>query len=192
MKKLVVAMTGASGGIFGLRLLHYLSQRADVETHLICSKWAKETIAHAMEMELSAVDAMLEKESDCLYDENDMTAPVASGSFHHDGMIVIPCSMKTLASIACGISENLIMRAADVTIKERRPLVLAARETPFSTIHLENMLKLSRMGVVIMPPIPGLYSGEKTLEEAADTFAGRALTQLGIENDLYIPWEGMK
>ena len=191
MKQIVVAMTGASGSIFALRLLEHLHRRSDVQTHLIISRWARTTAAHAMGMEEDQAQAALAALADFFYDDGDMTAPVASGSFRHDGMIVIPCSMKTLGAIAWGISETLIPRAADVTIKERRPLVLVTRETPLSPIHLENMLRLSRIGVTIMPPVLGLYSGEKTIEEAADTFAGRALEQLGIENDLYRPWAGV-
>ncbi len=192
MKKIVVAMTGASGGIFGTRLLRYLHSRSDIETHLILSSWAKITMAQGMGVDENLVTEKLSELADFTYEDCDMTAPVASGSFSHDGMIVIPCSMKTLGAVAWGISENLIMRACDVTIKERKPLVLVTRETPLSPIHLENMLKLSRIGVTIMPPVPGLYSGEKTIDDIADTFAGRALNQLGIDNDLYQPWTGMK
>lgn len=187
MKKIVVAMTGASGAVYGVRLLSYLHTRKDVETHFICSKWARTVMSDAG---ISINDAL--EAADYVYKEDNLAAAIASGSFHHDGMVIVPCSMKTLASVACGLSEGLIGRAADVTIKERRPLVLVVRETPLSPIHLENMLKLSRIGVTVMPPVPGLYSGETTIAEMVDTFNGRLLNQLGIENGLYKPWKGVQ
>ena len=188
MKRIVIAMTGASGAVFGVRMIKYLCGRSDVETHLICSEWAGVTISQSTGTNIE----QLKKAADYVYDPQILSAPVASGSFYHDGMVVIPCSMKSLAAIACGFSNNLIARAADVTIKEKRPLVLVARETPLSPIHLENMLKLANIGVTIMPPVPGLYSGEKSLDDIVDTFVGRVLGHLGIENDLFAPWKGME
>ncbi len=184
--KIVIAITGASGAVYGLRALEYLHGRSDIETHLIVSRWGSKTIEHEIGMTADSLCSL----ADFCYSEDDMTAPVASGSFGHDGMLIIPCSMKTLASIASGMSDGLIARTADVTIKEGRRLVLAARETPLSSIHLRNMLKLSNAGVTIMPPVPGFYSLPQTLDDIVCAFVGRALAVLGIENDLYTPWKG--
>ena len=185
-KRIIVGMTGASGELFALHLLKYLSAREDIEVHLIASEWAVQNLEKVDGLGRDAVYSL----ADYVYDCHDMSAPAASGSFCHDGMVIVPCSMKTLSAVANGYCDNLITRAADVTIKEGRQLLLAPRETPFSAIHLENMLKLARIGVVIMPPVPGLYSGETSLGEMADVFAGRVLARIGIQNDLFHQWEG--
>lgn len=184
--RLIVALTGASGAVFGIRLLEYLHARQDVEIHLIVSHWAEVTLSELPGWDLPSVKAL----ADYVYDENNLAAPVASGSFPCDAMMVVPCSMKTLAAAAAGLSDSLITRAIDVSIKERRPLVMAVRETPLSPIHLENMLKLSRIGVTIMPPVPAFYGMQSTIEEVVDSFLGRALMQIGIDNDLCRPWQG--
>lgn len=184
---IVVAMTGATGAVYGIRLLQYLSQRPDVTTHLILSQWAEKTIRLETDVTMEDVIAL----ADVHYNPQNQAAAISSGSFPHDGMVILPCSMKTLAAIAHGFGSELIPRAADVAIKEQRKLILAVRETPLSPIHLENMLKLARLGVVIMPPVPNFYSRPQTLNDLVDAFVGRVLAQLGIANDIYTPWNGV-
>lgn len=181
--RLVLGMTGASGSLYGLSILEELN-RLGVETHLIMSRWAKQTLITETGISPEQAAAMAYR----FYDPDDMAAGPASGSFPHRGMVIAPCSMKTLAAIAAGFSDNLITRAADVTIKERRPLILLTRETPLSAIHLENMLKLARLGVVIMPPVPAFYTRPSTLEDILRQTAGRVLDLLGIENSLVTRW----
>ncbi|MFZ5596846.1 MAG: UbiX family flavin prenyltransferase [Bacillota bacterium] len=181
--RVVLGITGASGAAYGLEILEQL-HRHSVETHLIVSKWARETIAG----ETGRTYDQLLSRAFRHYGPGEMTAGPASGSFLHSGMVIAPCSMKTLASIAAGFADNLITRAADVTIKERRPLILLVRETPLSPIHLENMLKLARLGVVIMPPVPALYTRPATLDDIIRHTAGRVLDCLGIENQLVPRW----
>lgn len=182
--RVVVGISGASGALYGITVLKYL-KLCHVETHLILSRWARRTI----ELETDYTPEQVAALADCCYPADDMAAAVSSGSFTHRGMIIAPCSMKTLAAIASGFSDNLIARAADVTIKEGRRLVLLPRETPLSPIHLENMLKLARLGVVIMPPMPALYHRPATVEDVVSQSAGRALDLLGIKNDLFRRWE---
>lgn len=181
--RVVLGMTGASGASYGLLLLEELN-RLGMETHLIMSRWAKQTLITETGTDPGRVTTTAYRS----YDPQDMTAGPASGSFLHQGMIIAPCSMKTLAAIAAGYAENLITRAADVTIKERRPLVLLVRETPLSAIHLENMLKLARLGVVIMPPVPAFYTRPATLEDILKHTCGRVLDSLGIPNSLVSRW----
>lgn len=181
--RVVVALTGASGAIYGLALLEQL-KFLGIETHLILSPWAARTVA--LETSLTVQEVM--KMASYAYEAGDLAAPVASGSFPHQGMVIAPCSMKTLASIACGISDNLITRAADVTIKERRPLVLLVRESPLSAIHLENMLKLARLGVTIMPPVPAFYYHPRTIEDLVQQTIARVLDLLGIAHHLGRRW----
>jgi len=183
MKRIVLAITGASGAAYGLTILKELN-KLSIETHLIISRWARKTIS--AETDFSYEKAV--SEAYRCYDPDDMTAGPASGSFLHQGMVIAPCSMKTLAAIASGYSDNLIARAADVTIKERRSLILLVRETPLSPIHLENMLKLARLGVVIMPPVPALYSRPQTIQDIIRQTAGKVLDSLGIENQSAFHW----
>lgn len=181
--KIILAITGASGAVYGLRLFEEL-KKAGVETHLIASTPAKQII----ETEAGQSFQQVARRADYHYREDDLAAPPASGSFLHQGMVIAPCSMKTLAAIAGGYAGNLITRAADVTIKEKRRLILLPRETPLSPIHLENMLKLARLGVIIMPPVPAFYHRPRTIEELVDQFAGRVLDLLGVENSLVRRW----
>lgn len=183
IRRIVLAITGASGAAYGLAVLKELNMLS-VETHLIISRWARKTISEETESSYEMVASAAYQ----TYDPDDMTAGPASGSFPHRGMVIAPCSMKTLAAIASGYSDNLIARAADVTIKERRPLVLLVRETPLSPIHLENMLKLARLGVVIMPPVPALYSRPLTLDDIFRQTAARVLDSLGIDNPSSFRW----
>ncbi|MGI9952089.1 UbiX family flavin prenyltransferase [Moorellaceae bacterium AZ2] len=183
--RVVVAITGATGAIYGIRLLQVL-QSLEVETHLILSRWGEKTIEIETPWEVEAVRAL----ATVNYQEDHLEAAVASGSFRHEGMVVVPCSMKTLANIAHGLASNLVSRAADVTLKEGRKLILVPRETPLNAIHLENMLRLARLGVVILPPMPAFYHRPRTLEDLVDHLVGRILDQLGLEHNLYRRWGG--
>lgn len=177
-KRLIVALTGASGTIFGVRLLQRL-RGTGIETHLVMSRWAARTLVH----ETPYTPEHIHKLADVVHPLTDQGAPISSGSFITMGMVVVPCSARTLAAIAHGIGDNLIHRAADVVLKERRKLVLAVRESPLSEIHLENMLKLSRMGAVIAPPLPAFYARPQSIDEMVDHSVARLLDQLGIHLD---------
>jgi len=185
-RRLIVGITGATGSIFGVRLLQAL-QNTEVETHLILSRWGARTLAHETSHTLEEVQRMATR----VYPENDQGAAVSSGSFVTSGMVIVPCSVKTLSAIAHGHGDNLIHRAADVVLKERRKLVLAVRESPLNDIHLENMLKLSRMGVVISPPMPAFYNHPKTLDDIVGYTVTRILDQFGIHLDTAGRWEGV-
>jgi flavin prenyltransferase len=184
-KRLIVGITGASGSIYGIRLLERLRVQG-IETHLIISQWAARTLVHETSY---TVPQVLELATE-RYPIGDVGAAVASGSFLTDGMIVAPCSMRTLGAIAHGVGDNLIHRAADVVLKERRRLVLAIREAPLSEIHLENMLKLARMGVSICPPTPAFYNRPQSLEEVVDYTVARLLDQVGVHVDEQDRWTG--
>ncbi|MGI6142532.1 MAG: UbiX family flavin prenyltransferase [bacterium] len=182
--RLVVGITGASGAIYGIRLLEAL-KKYGVETYLIMTRWAEETIRIETDYAPDYVRSLAYR----VLDNNDLGAPVSSGSFRTGGMIIAPCSMKTLAGIATGYTENLMVRAADVCLKERRPLLLLTRETPLNMIHLENMLKLSRAGAVIMPPVPAFYNRPQTIDDLVEHTVGRLLDSVGIANDgLFKRW----
>jgi flavin prenyltransferase len=183
--RLIVGISGATGSLYGIRLLQAL-QGSDVETHLIVSRWGARTLIHETPYTLDEVQRM----AACHYSPGDQGAPVSSGSFLTKGMVVAPCSMRTLAAIAHGQGEHLIHRAADVILKERRRLVLVVRETPLNDIHLENMLKLSRMGVVILPPVPAFYNRPQSIEEVVDQTVMRILDQFDIHLDLTRRWDG--
>jgi 4-hydroxy-3-polyprenylbenzoate decarboxylase len=186
-RRLIVAITGATGTVFGVRLLEML-QETDVETHLIMSRWAARTLVLETSCTVEQVEALATR----VYPLTDQGAAVSSGSFLTLGMVVVPCSMRTLAAIAHGLGDNLIHRAADVILKERRKLVLAVREAPLSDIHLENMLKLSRMGVVICPPMPAFYNKPQSVDDLVNYTAARLLDQLGIHLDVRNRWTGMR
>ncbi|MCL6639115.1 MAG: UbiX family flavin prenyltransferase [Firmicutes bacterium] len=181
---IVVAISGASGAVYGITLLGLL-KNAGIKTHLILSPWARQTILLETGLDPDAVAAL----ADYHYPAGDLSAPVASGTFRHQGMVIAPCSMKTLAAIAHGYSDNLIARAADVTIKEGRRLVLMPRETPLSPVHLENMLKLARLGVVVMPPVPAFYHRPESINDIVNQTAGRVMDLLGIDNTLVRRWK---
>ena len=184
--RLIVGMTGATGGIFGVRLLQAL-QGSDVETHLVLSKWAVRTLVHETDYSVEDVQQM----ASCTYRADDQGAKISSGSFITKGMVVCPCSMRTLAAIAHGNGEHLIHRAADVILKERRKLVLVVREAPLNDIHLENMLKLSRMGVVILPPMPAFYNHPQSINDVVNHIVMRILDQFNIHMDLMTRWDGL-
>ena len=177
-QRLIVAITGATGAIYGVRLLEMLRD-TPLETHLIMSPWGRRTLLH----ETSYTVDQVQRLADMTYSPNDQGAAISSGSFLTMGMAVVPCSMRTLAAIAHGLGDNLIHRAADVVLKERRRLLLAPRETPLNDIHLENMLKLSRMGTVICPPMPGFYQRPETIEDIVKQTVVRILDQFGIHMD---------
>jgi len=185
--RVVVGMTGATGAAIGIRILETLSA-VGVETHLVLSKWARATI----EMETDYSVRQVQSLADQCYSSHDQAAAISSGSFRTDGMIVAPCSMKTLAAIRMGYGEGLIPRAADVTLKERRRLVLVPRETPLSEIHLENMLALARMGAVMVPPMPAFYNNPTGVADIVDHVTSRVLDLFGVDNDLTTRWDGGK
>ena len=185
MPRIIVGITGATGAIFGVGVLRAL-RAANVESHLILSKWGQQTIEHETGLDL----AQLRELAAVVHGSGNMAATVSSGSFSTDGMVIAPCSMRTLAAIASGNGENLVHRAADVVLKERRRLVLLVRETPLSEIHLENMLKLARMGAMIMPPVPAFYNRPRTIDDLVDHIVARVLDQFGIPADFAKRWDG--
>lgn len=185
-RRIIVAITGATGTIYGIRALQML-RSAGVETYLVMSTWGARTLLHETSYTIEQVQEMASFTSS----HNDQGAAISSGSFQTSGMLVAPCSMKTLAAIATGLSDNLVHRAADVILKERRRLVLAVREAPLNEVHLENMLKLSRMGVVISPPVPAFYQRPKTIDDLVDQTVMRLLDQLGIHLDEAPRWDGV-
>ena len=182
--KIIVGITGSSGVIYGIKLLYFL-RKSDIETHIVLSKWAEKNI----EIETDESIVEVKKLASFEYKENDMAASISSGSFKTDGMIIIPCSMKTLASIANGYDDNLISRAASVTIKENRKLVIVPRETPLSQIHLSNMLKLAKIGVTILPAMPGFYHRPKTINDLILHIVGKTLDQFDISNEIFKRWK---
>ena len=183
--RLIVGLTGATGAIYGVRVLERLRE-AGVETHLVISRWGARTLLHETPYSREQVEALAK----VVYAPGDMGAAISSGSFRTDGMIVAPCSAKTLAAIAHGFGENLIHRAADVVLKERRTLLLAVREAPLSDIHLENMLKLSRMGVVVLPPLPAFYNHPRTIDDLVDHTVSRMLDAFGLDVSGAARWAG--
>ena len=184
--RIIVGITGATGAIFGVRLLQAL-RAANVESHLILSKWGLQTVEHETGLGL----VQLRELASVVHSTGNMAATVSSGSFRTDGMAIAPCSMRTLAAIASGNGENLVHRAADVVLKERRRLVLVVRETPLSEIHLENMLKLARIGATILPPVPAFYNRPQTIDELVDHVVARVLDQFGISADFAKRWDGV-
>ncbi|MEE1740466.1 UbiX family flavin prenyltransferase [Streptomyces sp. BE147] len=188
--RLVVGVTGATGAPLAVRLLEILRDVPEVETHLVLSTWARSTI----EVETSRTSRQLSELADVTHKFGDQGATISSGSYPAAGMVIVPCSMKTLASVRHGLADNLISRAADVMLKERRPLVLVPRETPLSEIHLENMLALSRMGARIVPPMPAFYDAPRSIGDLVDHIAMRILDQLPLPPavaDIAERWRGL-
>lgn len=184
--KIVIGVTGATGTIYAVHLLKALKDTAQAEIHLIMSDWAKKNLAIETEYSLKDVENL----ASVVYDNQNLGAPISSGSFLTDGMIILPCSMKTLSSIAQGYDENLITRTASVMLKEGRKLVLSPRESPLSPIHLENMLKLSRLGVRIVPPMPAFYSHPQSVEDIINHHVMKILDQFGIDFVQAKRWKG--
>ena len=186
MKRLIIGMTGSTGAIFGVRFLEALGRAGGVESHLIISKWAQRTIEHETNYTVEQVRGL----ASVVHSPGDMGATVSSGSFLTEGMVVIPCSVRTLGGIAQGVGDHLVHRAADVILKERRKLVLVVRETPLSEVHLENMLKLSRMGVTMLPPMPAFYNHPQSIDDVVNHIVGRVLDQFGIPAPFEKRWDG--
>ncbi|RAL15002.1 UbiX family flavin prenyltransferase [Aspergillus homomorphus CBS 101889] len=184
-KRIIIALTGATGTILGIQALIAL-RALNVETHLIISKWAENTLKYETDYTVANVRAL----ADYSYSNHDLAAPIASGSFRVEGMIVVPCSMKTLAAINVGYGEDLIARAADVMLKERHRLVLVTRECPLSSVHLENMLSVTRHGAVIFPPVPAFYTKPAGLADVVEHIVGRVLDLFGLEMEGIPRWEG--
>jgi len=183
-KRIIVGVSGASGMPVAVALLEALRGFPDWETHLILSRGAERTLRYETALTPDALRAL----ADYSHDPEDTGAAVASGTFRTEGMVIVPCSMKSLAGIACGYADNLLLRAADVCLKERRPLVLAARETPLHAVHLENMRRLARMGVVIMPLMMSFYSRPRSLEDMTRHMAGKLLDVFGLEMPGFQRW----
>ncbi|MGB7192051.1 MAG: UbiX family flavin prenyltransferase [Collimonas pratensis] len=187
-RRLIVAITGATGVVYGVRLLQLLRELPGIESHLMISDAGVLNLHQELEMRRKQVEAL----ADVVHSVRDVGASIASGSFQSDGMIVAPCSMKTLASVAHGLSDNLIARAADVVLKERRRLVLMVRETPFNLAHLRNMTSVTEMGGIIFPPLPGFYHRPQSIAEMVDHTLGRVLDLFAIEHTLTPRWSGLK
>lgn len=184
-ERIIVAITGATGAIFGVRALERLRE-FDVETHLIISPWGAKTIEHETRRSVKEVRAL----ADVSHRPQDQGATISSGSFLTLGMLIAPCSVKTLAAISSGFAEDLVARAADVVLKEQRKLVLMVRESPLSPIHLENMLRLSRTGATMLPPMPAFYTQPVSIDEMVDHIVTRALDQFGLHSDHTKRWDG--
>ena len=187
-RRLIVAITGATGAVYGVRLLQQLAATPGVETHLVVTDAAALTLHQEMDMQRRDVEAM----AHVVHKNRDIGASIASGSFQSDGMVVAPCSMKTLASVAHGLSDNLVARAADVVLKERRRLVMMVRETPFNLAHLRNMTAVTEMGGIVFPPLPSFYHKPASIEEMVDHTVGRVIDLFGLEHGLAPRWGGMK
>lgn len=187
-QRLIVGISGGSGMPIALELLRQLKENPEVETHLMYTRGAEMTLLQETKVSPTELNAL----ADVVYDNRNIGAGPASGTFRTMGMVVVPCSMKTAAGICSGYSDNLLLRAADVTLKERRRLVLVARECPLSTIHLRNLLELSQMGVDILPPMLTYYNHPKTLEDCTRHIVGKVLDRFGIEGNHFQRWEGME
>ena len=184
MRRLIVGLSGASGVIYGIRLLQVLHSRTDIETHLVVSKPAERTIVEETQFKVDDVKAM----ASVVHGIQNIGASIASGSFKTEGMVVIPCSIRTASAVAHCISDNLLTRAADVVLKERRKLILVVRESPLHVGHLKSLLAAAEMGAVIIPPVPAFYSLPKTLDDVVDHTVGRVLDHFAIEHDLVRRW----
>jgi 4-hydroxy-3-polyprenylbenzoate decarboxylase len=186
LKRIVVGMSGSTGAIYGIRLLEVLREIPEVESHLVISKPAKQTIVLETDYTVEQVECL----AHTVYRYHDIAAAISSGSFKTHGMVVIPCAMKTLSGIAHSYSDNLLVRAADVTLKERRPLVVVPRETPLNRTHLVSLLALHDAGAVVLPASPAFYTGPTDLQQLVDFLAGRVLDALGVGHTLYRRWTG--
>ena len=186
-RRVVVGISGASGAVYGVRLLQALRELGGIETHLVVSGAGWQNLRHELDLPRPAVEAL----ADVVHEVAYVGARIASGSFLTEGMVVAPCSMRTLAAIAHGLGDNLLTRAADVTLKERRRLVLLARESPLHLGHLRNMVAATEMGAIVSPPVPAFYKRPRTVEDIVDHSVARALDALGIANELTTRWPGL-
>ena len=189
MKRLIVGISGASGAIYGVRLLQVLRDVADVETHLVMSQAARQTLSLETDFSLRDVQAL----ADVVHDARDIAASISSGSFKTSGMVILPCSIKTLSGIVNSYTDTLVTRAADVVLKERRPLVLCVRETPLHLGHLRLMTQAAELGAVIMPPVPAFYHRPQSLDDVINQTVNRVIDQFDIElpDDLFARWQGV-
>jgi len=187
-KRLIIAITGATGAVYGVRMLQVLQPQVDWETHLVISNAGVVNLKHEMNLKRSDLTEL----ADVVHGINDIAASISSGGFKTEGMIIAPCSMKTLSAVAHGFGDNLISRAADVVLKERRRLVVMPRETPFNLIHIRNMASVTEMGGIMFPPMPAFYSKTNSIAAMVDETVGRILDMFGVPVDgLYTPWEGL-
>ncbi|NOQ14711.1 MAG: UbiX family flavin prenyltransferase [Methyloprofundus sp.] len=187
-KRLIISITGATGAIYGVRMLQVLQQQDDWESHLVISGAGLVNLKYELEMERSELVAL----ADVTHGINDIAASIASGSFKTEGVVVAPCSMKTLAAIAHGFGDNLISRSADVALKERRRVVIMPRETPLNLAHIRNMASVTEMGGIIFPPMPAFYNKSNSIAAMVDEGVGRVLDLFGVNVDgLFTPWEGL-
>ncbi|MGR9115294.1 MAG: UbiX family flavin prenyltransferase [Gammaproteobacteria bacterium] len=188
IKRIVLGITGATGAVYGVRILQVMQARPDWETHLVVSSAGLINLKHELEMNRSELYQL----ADVTHENKDIAATIASGGFKTEGMIIAPCSMKTLAAVAHGFGDNLISRAADVALKERRKVVIMPRETPLNLAHIRNMASVTEMGGVIYPPMPAFYNKANSIEAMVNEAVGRILDMFGIETEgLYKPWEGL-
>ena len=187
-RRLVAGIFGASGGIYGIRLLEVLREHPEVETHLVITNPGKLTITQETDVTVREVEAL----AHTLYDIRDIGASIASGSFRTGGMVIIPCSMKTASAVAHAYADDLLTRAADVTLKEGRPLVCVVRETPLHLGHLRTLVQLAEMGAVVLPPVPAFYNRPKTLDDVINHTVGRVLDRFGVEHSLVREWQGTR
>lgn len=187
-RRIVIAITGASGSIYGVRLLEALREEPDVETHLVVSKAGFLNVSVELDMDRAQLEAL----ADIVHSDRDIAASVASGSFRTDGMIIAPCSMKTLASIATGVADTLVARAADVAFKERRRVVLLVRETPLHLVHLRNMTTVTELGGVVFPPVPAFYANLDSIDAMVDQTVGRVLDLFDVDSPRLRRWTGIR
>jgi len=187
-RRLIVGISGASGAILGIRMLEYLSQEDEIETHLILTSAAKLTIASETDWSIHEVEAL----ADYVYDNRDIGAALASGSFEAMGMVIVPASIKTVSAIANCYDADLLTRAADVTLKEGRPLIVVFRETPLHLGHIRQMAALAEAGGIIFPPLPAFYARPQTVDDIINNMVGRILLRLGIDNELFLHWQGLR
>jgi 4-hydroxy-3-polyprenylbenzoate decarboxylase len=184
MRRIIVGISGASGSIYGLTMLRVLRAIGGFEVHLVCSQQAKVTV----EIETDAKPAELEALADVVHESTNLAASISSGSFQTDGMVVVPCSMRSASAIAYSLNDNLLVRAADVCLKERRPLVLVVRETPLHVNHLRNLARAAEAGAIILPPVPGTYARPKSFEDVVNHTIGKVLDQFHIPNEMFKRW----
>jgi len=187
-KRFIVAITGASGAILGIRLLEALRSIETIESHLIMSPVGRVNIEHETSYTVKEVEALADK----AYVHQDVSGPLASGSFDVAGMLIVPCSIKTLSAVANCYASDLVARAADCCLKEGRPLLIAVRETPFHLGHLRLMVRATEMGAVIFPPVPAFYAKPHDLDDMVRNLVGRMLSRIGVNNELFLPWMGLK
>lgn len=187
-QRIVVAITGATGAIYGVRLLEVLRDYAAVETHLLITPAGVMNLQHELDRDRADVEAL----ADVVHNPRDIGATIASGSFATHGMVIAPCSMRTLAAVAHGLSDNLITRAADVCLKERRRLIMMVRETPFNLAHLRNMTAVTEMGAIVFPPVPGFYQKPASIADLVDHTVGRVIDTLGLAQTLAPSWPGLR